>query len=60
LKELIDKIKSIIPLNIEAQKHLFSIAKEKTITKDQVLISQGQNVKKTFFVTDGCLRSYCI
>jgi len=59
MQDLIDKIKSTIPLKPEAEAHLFSISKQKTIPKGAILIRQGQIVKKTFFVTDGCLRSYC-
>jgi len=60
LEELINKIKSSIHLSSEAEEYLFSISKEKTVSKGEVLIRQGQTVKKIFFVTDGCLRSYCI
>ena len=30
------------------------------VSKGDVLIRQGQSVKNTYFVTSGCLRSYCI
>lgn len=59
MQSLIDKIKNVIPLKPEAEAHLFSIAKEKTVDRGEVLIREGQIVQKTFFVTDGCLRSYC-
>ena len=59
LEELINKIKSSIILSAKAEEYVFSISKEKTISKGEVLIRQGQVVKKTYFVTDGCLRSYC-
>jgi len=59
LEALINKIKSSIHLSSEAEAYLFSISTEKTILKGETLIRQGQTVKKTFFVTDGCLRSYC-
>ena len=59
MRELINKIKSSIHLSSEAEEFLFSISKEKTILKGETLIRQGQTVKKTFFVTNGCLRSYC-
>jgi len=59
LEELINKIKSSIHLSSEAEDYLFSISKEKAVSKGEVLIRQGQTVKKIFFVTDGCLRSYC-
>jgi len=60
LEELIKKIKSSIQLSLEAEEYLFSISKKKTFPKGAVLIRQGQNVNKIYFVTDGCLRSYCI
>jgi CRP-like cAMP-binding protein len=60
LKDLINKIKSSIHLSLAAEEYLFSISKEKGLPKGEVLIRQGQVVKKTFFVTEGCLRSYCI
>jgi len=59
MQHLIDKVKSTISLKPEAEAHLFSISKQKTVGKGEILIRQGQIVKKTFFVTDGCLRSYC-
>ncbi|MFT4601412.1 MAG: CRP-like cAMP-binding protein [Arenicella sp.] len=60
MQELIDKIKSQIQLSLEAEAYLLSIGKEKVLPKGEILIRQGQVVKKTFFVTEGCLRSYCI
>ena len=59
MEELINKIKNRIHLNPEAEEFLYSISKEKILPKGQVLIRQGQAVKKTFFVTAGCLRSFC-
>ena len=60
MEELITKIKSSITLSAKAEEYIFSISKEKTIPKGEVLIRQGQTVKNSFFVTDGCIRSYCI
>ena len=60
MKELINKIKSSIHLRLEAEEYLYSISKEKALPKGEILIRQGQAVKKTYFVTAGCLRSYCI
>lgn len=60
MKELINKIKSVITLSPEAEVYVMSISKEKAVHKGEVLIRQGQAVKKTYFVTEGCLRSYCI
>lgn len=59
MKELIKKIKAIIPLSSRAEEYLFAISKERDILKGETLIREGQTVKKTYFVTDGCLRSYC-
>ena len=60
MEELINKIKSRLELSSEAEEFLYSISKVKTLPKGEVLIRQGQVVKRTFFVTAGCLRSYCI
>jgi CRP-like cAMP-binding protein len=60
LKELIKKIKNSLNLSLEAEEYLFSISKKKIFSKGAVLIRQGQNVNKIYFVTAGCLRSYCI
>jgi len=59
LEELINKIKNSIHLSLEAEEYLISISKEKTVPKGSILIRQGQTVNKIFFVTGGCLRSYC-
>jgi len=60
LEDLINKIKSSISLSAKAEEYVVSIAKEKKISKGDVLIRQGQIVKNTYFVKDGCLRAYCI
>ena len=60
MKELIQKIKDSIPLSIEAENYLISISREKVVPKGSILIHQGQTVEKIYFVTGGCLRSYCI
>lgn len=59
LEELINKIKGRIDLSQEAEGYLHSISKEKLVPKGSILIQEGQTVKKIYFVTDGCLRSYC-
>ena len=60
MEDLINKIKTHLHLSSEAEEFIYSISKEKTLPKGEILIHQGQVVKKTFFVTAGCLRSYCI
>jgi CRP-like cAMP-binding protein len=60
LKDLINKIKSSITLSLKAEEYVVSIAKEKSISKGHILIREGQVVKNTYFVKDGCLRAYCI
>ena len=59
MEHFINKIISSLLLSTEAEEYLYSISKEKTVTKGEVLIQQGEVVKKTYFVTDGCLRSFC-
>lgn len=60
MKELIEKIKSSIDLSPAAEEYLYTISAKKTYPKGAVLINQGQQVNKIFFVIDGCLRSYCV
>ncbi len=60
MEELIKKIKSGFALSLKAEAYLYSISKQKTFDKGAVLIQQGQNVNKIYFVIEGCLRSYCI
>lgn len=59
MEELIKKIKSIIQLSLDAEEYLISISKEKNVPKGLTLIREGQTVDKIYFVTAGCLRSYC-
>lgn len=59
MEHFINKIKSSLLITSEAEEFLYSISNEKTLSKGDVLIKEGQTVKKTYFVIDGCLRSYC-
>ncbi|MFQ3305552.1 MAG: CRP-like cAMP-binding protein [Patiriisocius sp.] len=60
MEDLINKIKSSTTLSSKAEEYVVSIAKEKSVSKGNVLIRQGQAVKNTYFVKDGCIRAYCI
>ena len=60
MEDLINKIKSSTTLSSKAEQYVISIAKEKFVSKGDVLIGQGQAVKNTYFVKEGCIRSYCI
>ena len=60
MEDLINKIKSSTTLSPKAEEYVVSIAKEKSVSKGDVLIRQGQAVKNTYFVKDGCIRAYCI
>ena len=60
MEDLINKIKSSTTLSSKAEQYVVSIAKEKLVSKGDVLIGQGQAVKNTYFVKEGCIRSYCI
>ena len=60
MKNLINKIKESFNLSVEAEEFIYSISEEKIFKKGEVLIREGQIVRKVFFVQEGCLRSYCI
>ncbi len=59
MEELIKKIKSSQSLRQEAEDYLYAISTKKYFAKGEILIRQGQQVQNVYFVTDGCLRSYC-
>jgi len=58
VEDLIEKIKASIILSAEGEAYLRSIAQEKTVSKGEVLISQGQFVDKEYLIIEGCLRSF--
>ncbi len=60
MQKLINKIKNSISLSSEVEKYIYSIAKEKLVSKGEILIREGQTVNKTFYVVHGSLRSFCI
>ena len=60
MKKLLNKIKNSISLSAQAEEYIYSISKEKKVSKGEVLIREGQTVNKTFFVTQGSLRSFCV
>lgn len=59
MEELLKKIRDSIDLSAEAEEYLISISKETIVPKGSILLRQGQIVDKIYFVTSGCLRSYC-
>ena len=60
MQDLINKIKKSISLSSQAEEYIYSISKEKMVSKGEILIREGQTVKKTFFVIQGSLRSFCV
>lgn len=60
MEKLISLIKESINLSSEAENHILSIGNEIEVKKGTSVIRQGQSVRKTYFVIDGCLRSYCV
>ena len=60
MQDLINKIKKSISLSSQAEEYIYSISKEKMVSKGEVLIREGQTVSKSFFVIQGSLRSFCV
>ncbi len=60
MQNLINKIRNSISLSSNAEEYIYSISKEKKVSKGEILIREGQTVNKTFFVTQGSLRSFCV
>jgi len=53
LKELIEQIKSSIPLSLKAEEYLYSISKSLTVAKGSTLIREGQYVNSIYFIKEG-------
>jgi CRP-like cAMP-binding protein len=61
VQNLIRNIRSRINLSSEAEKLIYAKAKIKQHSKGDIIIQQGEPyVNKVFYVSSGCLRSYCI
>ena len=58
MKQLFDYISKRIDLTEDVKKFTQSVSTVKKLKKGDVLIVENQNVNKTYFVMDGCLRSY--
>ena len=58
MKQLFDYISKRIDLTEDVKKFTKSVSTVKKLKKGDVLIEENQNVNKTYFVIDGCLRSY--
>ncbi|WP_281613202.1 Crp/Fnr family transcriptional regulator [Flammeovirga sp. SubArs3] len=57
---LIDKIKRSNSLPEDALTYLSSIGKVIKIRKGEDLIIPGKPISKSYFVTEGCMRAYCM
>ena len=58
MDQLIDYIAKRTHFSLSAKDYTRSISKLKSFRKGDILIKDGQNVDKTFFVISGCLRAY--
>ena len=58
MKQLFDYISKRIELTAEIKEFTQSISTIKKLKKGDVLIKENQIVNKTYFVIEGCLRSY--
>jgi CRP-like cAMP-binding protein len=58
LDQLFNYISKRIDLSPEAKKYTESISNLKKVKKGNILIGENESVNKTYFVLQGCLRSY--
>ena len=58
MEQLFEYISKRIDLSKEVKEFTKSISTSKKLLKGDILISENQFVNKTYFVLDGCLRSY--
>lgn len=57
---ILKNISRFIQLTEEERAYFVSILKEKRLKKKQYLVQEGDITRFTYFVTEGCLRSYFI
>lgn len=55
---LMNYIQGRIQFSLKAQDYTRSISTIKSFQKGDILLNEGENVEKTFFVINGCLRAY--
>lgn len=60
MQELFDKLLRFIPLSPEASDFIMEVADMREFSKGDVLIKPGDKVNKTFFILDGCMRSFFV
>jgi len=60
MDEFLNRIRKEITLSQEAEDYLLSISEIKHVSKGEILIQQGHRINKTFYVIEGCLRSFCM
>ena len=58
MQNLFDYISEKIPLDSKAKNFLSSISKEIFFKKNTILIEPNKNIDKTYFVINGCVRSF--
>ena len=58
MQNLFNYISDKIPLDANAKNFLSSISKEIILKKNTILIEPNKNIDKTYFVIDGCVRSF--
>jgi len=58
MEQLFDYISKRIDLNKDVEKFTHSVSTIKKIKKGEILINENQIVNKTYFVMEGCLRSF--
>lgn len=58
LEELYIYIAKRMDLSTKAKQYIRSVSRVITLKKDTFLSQEGQKVNKTYFVIDGCLRSF--
>tara|TARA_B110000858_G_scaffold83803_1_gene97025 strand:+ start:128 stop:706 length:579 start_codon:yes stop_codon:yes gene_type:complete len=60
MEQLFEYISKRIDLSNEVKEFTRSISSSRKLLKGDILISENQLVNKTYFVLDGCLRSYVL
>jgi CRP/FNR family transcriptional regulator, anaerobic regulatory protein len=56
--QIINSIKSLVPLNEEQENAFTQILETKILKKKEFLLQEGQICKKIYFINSGCMRAF--
>lgn len=60
LKQLLNSLRKIVPIDAVDETYVVSASREISVGKGEVLHSEGSLCHKYWFLSNGCIRQYCV